>query len=118
MKYCSVFIKSKILRLSKQLLITLSIFVLIWLIIDSFNRPNLINISNLNYGCQSKGCDYSFEVENLSDDLVNSYARITVFKSSNIAAVNSDEILLTERLEFEIKATEKKIIKGFYVTRI
>ena len=108
----------KILVILKQLFITFSFIVFTWLVINSFNSSNVINISNTVYECLPKGCDYSFTVTNLSDRSVKGYARITVFKTFNIVAINSDEILSTERLEFEIKATEKKIIKGFYVTRI
>jgi len=84
--------KKKILMLIKRLLIALSVFALIWLIVESFNKPNAIVISNTHYDCQPKGCDYSFTVKNLSDNPVKGYGRITVFKAFNISGLNSDEV--------------------------
>ena len=70
------------------------------------------------YNCQPKGCDYSFTIQNLNNKSVKGYARLTVFKTSNISGINSDEVLSTERLEFTLEATEKKMMKGFYVTGV
>jgi hypothetical protein len=102
----------------RYLLIALSISAFGWLVIDSVNRPNEIVISDSKYDCQAKGCDFSYTVENKSDQPVKGFRRITVFKSSNVSGINSDEILSSERLEFQLKANEKKLVDGFYVTRI
>ncbi|PHS18549.1 MAG: hypothetical protein COA86_07605 [Kangiella sp.] len=105
-------------KLIKRLLIIVSALALIWLTVESFNRTNTIVISNTNYDCKAKGCDYSFTVKNLSNNTVEGYARITVFKAFNISAINSSDVLSTERIEYSLNANEKKIIAGFYVTGI
>lgn len=92
--------------------------VIIWLIVESFNQSNSIGISNTHYDCQAKGCDYSFMVKNLNNKLVKGYARINVFKSFSVSALNSDEVISTERVEFILQASESKIIKGYYLTGI
>ncbi|MFT6733529.1 MAG: putative membrane protein [Polaribacter sp.] len=97
--------KKKILKLIKRFLIVFSVFVFIFLIVESFNRANAIAISNTHYDCQLKGCDYSFTVKNSSNSPVKGYARITVFKAFNIPGLTSDEVLSTERIEFVLKAT-------------
>jgi hypothetical protein len=110
--------KMLMLMLIKLLLIALSFLILIGLTVNFFNKTNAIVISNTHYNCQPKGCDYSFTVNNLSSNLVKGYARINSFKTSNISGLNSDEVLSTERIEFILKASKKKEIKGYYLTGI
>ncbi len=102
----------------KLLLVVLSVVLFIWLVLITSGKPKLIALANATYECESKGCIYSFSVENLGDSLLKGYARLTVFNAMNVAGINSDQVLATERIEFNLAPKESKVLKGFFQTGI
>ena len=76
-------------------------------------KKAVVSPENWTYTCFYKGCKYELEVTNRSEKPRLVYVRINAFGISGVAKMSSQNVIATDRREFDLEPGQKIKVSGF-----